>query len=253
MNLFNKLAILICFMSHLTYGQIGINTDLPTKTLDVNGNMRIREVNTLTGLQSSFIVADQHGNIGKTEIKKSRKIGDLKYGMQQQDHAGWYLLNGRDIMGIQSDIARANAVKLLGSSAKQLWDARGRYVKYALKPNGSTGGSNSVTLKIANMPKYTVSSNIIGTSGEHTHKITDFYIGNGGDGAEGRPRKDKPPLGNNSGENKRFQDKRYSLDFTDNNWNHFHEASASTGGSGVSFSIDPEHINVNLFIYLGGS
>lgn len=253
MNLLNKLAILTCFISHLAYAQIGINTDLPTKTLDVNGNMRIREVNTLTGLQSSFIVADQHENIDKTEIIKSRKIGDLKYGMQQQDHAGWYLLKGGDLKGIQSAIARANAVILLGSSAKQLWDARGRYVKYTSQSNGSTGGSNSVTLKIANMPNYTVSSNIIGTAGEHTHKITDFYLGNGGDVAEGRPRRGVPPLGNNSGENKRFQDETNSLNFTDNNWNHSHKASASTCGSGRTLSIDPEHINVNLFIYLGGS
>lgn len=54
----------------LALSQVGINTTLPTKTLDVNGEMRIREIPA--GDSSDMIlVVDQEGNIRKMPLPQS--------------------------------------------------------------------------------------------------------------------------------------------------------------------------------------
>ena len=60
-----KLIINIAFLlfTSLTLAQIGINTTNPTKDLDVNGELRIRNLPYL--ISSEFLASDNLGNIGK--------------------------------------------------------------------------------------------------------------------------------------------------------------------------------------------
>jgi len=58
------IQILIIFSFNLVLAQVGINTNSPTATLDVNGNVRIRQAKNLAGLNSakdSILVIDNSG------------------------------------------------------------------------------------------------------------------------------------------------------------------------------------------------
>lgn len=58
------IQILIVFSFHLILAQVGINTTSPTATLDVNGNIRVRQAKNLAGLNSakdSILVIDNSG------------------------------------------------------------------------------------------------------------------------------------------------------------------------------------------------
>lgn len=65
MKLFFSVKILI-LTSSLGFSQIGINTTDPTKDLDVNGEVRIRNLPAQT--DNSLLGADQDGNIGRSSV-----------------------------------------------------------------------------------------------------------------------------------------------------------------------------------------
>jgi len=44
----------LCFLSLSCFSQVGINTDTPDATLDVNGNVKLRVINTTTGNTNSI-------------------------------------------------------------------------------------------------------------------------------------------------------------------------------------------------------
>lgn len=50
--------------SGFAYSQVGINTASPTKILDVNGDMRVRILNTITAPNIAYVItADANGNL----------------------------------------------------------------------------------------------------------------------------------------------------------------------------------------------
>lgn len=58
------IQILIMFSFYLNFAQVGINTISPTATLDVNGNIRVRQAKNLAGLNSakdSILVINNSG------------------------------------------------------------------------------------------------------------------------------------------------------------------------------------------------
>ena len=59
-----KIIILFCIAIFSTnYAQVGVRTDEPTHTLDVNGDVRVRNINNLEGNSSTHkrVVADEQG------------------------------------------------------------------------------------------------------------------------------------------------------------------------------------------------
>ncbi|AZB32507.1 MULTISPECIES: hypothetical protein [Chryseobacterium] len=58
-----KFFLLFSLMSQVVFSQVGINTPSPTKTLDVNGDMRIRNVSSTNSDNIDFLVKDNEGNI----------------------------------------------------------------------------------------------------------------------------------------------------------------------------------------------
>lgn len=232
--------VLGVFFSY-AFAQVGINTALPTKTLDVNGNMRIRQVNTMSG--SSVITLDSNGNVYKADgVKLFPAVGEIKYGMQKADHSGWYLLDGRTAASIASVVARNNAIILFGSV---LYDSRNRYIKDTTETIGTVNGNNSYTLTQSNMPGYTVVSGVTGSSGNHNHTASDNYLASPGNLAA--------RTGTQAGAsvNYYFTSASTSATTSTDAWNHNHTASGSTGGGGQAFSIEPAYITANIFVYLG--
>ncbi len=58
------IQIVLFFSFYFFYAQVGINTNSPTATLDVNGNLRVRQAKNLAGLNSakdSILVLDNSG------------------------------------------------------------------------------------------------------------------------------------------------------------------------------------------------
>ncbi|WP_131797490.1 hypothetical protein [Chryseobacterium cucumeris] len=235
---------LLISMSASISAQIGVKTSNPTATLDVNGNMRIRRLDVVNA-PVNVVAVNNEGYIKKREnIKLSHSLGDIKYGMQKNDHSGWFLINGRIISSLPSEKVRKNAISLGFST--YLWDARNKYVKYTTEANGSTGGSHTVKLTTQNLPSYSVSATS-GTSGGHSHTLTDHHLGPAG--LNGITRRGTP--NNNTGINKRFQDRTQTRNTSSNSWNHTHTASASIEDQGQAFSIEPEYLTMNMFIFLG--
>lgn len=60
------LVISFLFFTGLTFSQVGINTDLPTKELDVNGELRVRNLPTNNGA-TSVLTTDADGNISQSQ------------------------------------------------------------------------------------------------------------------------------------------------------------------------------------------
>ncbi len=232
--------VLGSFFSY-AFAQVGINTALPTKTLDVNGNMRIRQVSTMSG--SSVLTLDNNGNIYKADgVKLLPSLGDIKYGMQKADHAGWYLLNGRTTVSISSTVARNNAISL--GFVSVLYDSRNRYIKDTTETIGTVNGNNTYTLTQSNMPGYAVVSGVTGSSGDHNHAANDNYLASPGNSAA--------RTGTQGASTNIFFTLTSTSSITSTNiWNHNHTASGSTGGGGQAFSVEPEYITANVFIYLG--
>ena len=68
-----KLLIILFILPISILAQVGIETTSPTKTLDVNGEMRVRITSTNLNepaAKDSILVVDNLGNINRTSSKK---------------------------------------------------------------------------------------------------------------------------------------------------------------------------------------
>jgi len=48
-------------------GNVGVNTQTPTRNLDVNGNVRIRVIPSSTSSSDNYMVTDTDGNVLSTK------------------------------------------------------------------------------------------------------------------------------------------------------------------------------------------
>lgn len=62
----NLLFIALILFTNM-YAQVGINTNSPTTSLDVNGDARIRQIDDVTESPNYLLTADDDGNIKKVE------------------------------------------------------------------------------------------------------------------------------------------------------------------------------------------
>ncbi|SDR04149.1 hypothetical protein SAMN05421664_3251 [Chryseobacterium soldanellicola] len=230
------LALLFIIIScQIVFAQVGVNTNSPTRTLDVNGEMRVRSLpTTATTNDKSLLSVDGNGNINSIKTV-SGKVGDVKHGLETTDHNGWYLMNGR-ATSVLPPAAQAGASTLGISSLPNMTDRMIR--TQASETVGSLGGANSNTISQANMPAYTTVSNNTTQNGNHTHSFADLYEQLNAAWSY-RP-------GYSYGHNL-YANRRATSYIGD----HTHSVAASTGGSGVPLNIVPEFLAVNTFIYLG--
>ena len=79
-----KKTFFLLLLSGLVYAQnqnVGINTTQPTETLDINGNIRVRNVNnqTTTSVTDKILVADANG-----VLKVKPSVPNGQYGIAYQ-------------------------------------------------------------------------------------------------------------------------------------------------------------------------
>jgi hypothetical protein len=237
---------LFTFITSSVLGQTGVSTIGPTKNLDVNGDMRVRSLSTTA--QSSadkVLTVDANGNVRQLTAYKNIAVGDMKYGMQQADHLGWYLLNGRNVSTLPTN-AQSNAATI--GITTTLDNAQNRFVRS--NTTIGTGGSATQVLSLAQMPLY----NITGTtnaSGNHSHTFDDqwFHNYNPSGGSFATLNVDNSPGTTN--DRQRYTETTIGVTTSVNAWAHSHNITAPSGGTATAFSIEPQYLTANLFIYLG--
>ncbi|WP_333663341.1 hypothetical protein [Chishuiella changwenlii] len=62
------ILIALLLVCNEVYSQVGINTNDPTESLDVNGKMRIRDTPTLSSASANSLYVDENGVIGKSDL-----------------------------------------------------------------------------------------------------------------------------------------------------------------------------------------
>ncbi|MGC5743383.1 hypothetical protein [Chryseobacterium sp. NFX27] len=218
-------------------GNIGVNTDLPTEKLDVNGGMRIRS------LPKGNVITNGEGVLS-FDTGLINHYGDIQYSYTSTDHEGWYLLNGRALSTLPANVqSRATALGIAGS----LPNATGRYIKQGTP--GTLSGATSVVISRANLPNFVFSGNT--TTLYHTH-----------------------PLVSPGAAQVRGTDILQTVNGNANSWQlaggaivgsilsngtytssasgaHNHTVTIPTGGTGTGVVLAPDYIQFNYFIYLG--
>ncbi|MCH2035306.1 MAG: hypothetical protein MK202_17490 [Tenacibaculum sp.] len=167
-------------------------------------------------------------------FNSSHNLGDIKYGIQPNDHNGWYLLDGRNISTLSTN-PRAAAVSLGFTST--LPNATNRVLKH---PNsgenvGDLGGQESISLSRANLPNVNFTGST-STNGNHSHTIgrrtrTERIVNRFDD--------NRTYFGNSGTTN------------TSTSGNHNHTVTVSSGGSNQPIETYQPYLVVNTFIYLG--
>ncbi|GAA4154145.1 hypothetical protein GCM10022217_10820 [Chryseobacterium ginsenosidimutans] len=224
------------FISGIT-GNIGVNTNLPTEKLDINGGMRIRSL-------SKGNVITKGDGVLSFDTGLINHYGDIQYSYLSTDHEGWYLLNGRALSTLPVSVqSKATSLGLAGS----LPNATGRYIKQG--PPGTLSGTTSVVLSQANLPNFVLSGST--TTLYHTH-----------------------PLVSPGAAQVRGTDILQTVNGNANSWElaggaipgsilsegsytssasgaHNHTVTIPTGGTGTAIALNPDYIQLNYFIYLG--
>lgn len=74
-----KSLLFLCLILSITFSkaQVGINTEQPTKVLDINGDLRIREVDISETTDDIGLVVDKEGNVKKNITSQSYFKGYL--------------------------------------------------------------------------------------------------------------------------------------------------------------------------------
>ncbi|MEY8760639.1 hypothetical protein [Chryseobacterium tongliaoense] len=211
---------------HSVEQKIGIGSNTPSYTVDVNGNIRVRN---LTG-----------GNVkalsdGTLAIGPKVAYGTVKESLRTTDHNGWYKLNGRAITTLPA-IAQSNATAI-GLSGT-LVNTNGRLIKQGTP--FTIGGSDTTTLIRANLPNVNLTG-VTSTTAAHTHSLTAGGY-NFAQNAAGNAYVFRAGRGTVSGTT------AITLPAAGA---HSHSGTVNTGGSGTPLTIVPQNISYSYFIYLG--
>lgn len=219
-----RILLTLLLLPFFTIAQnVGINTNSPNATLDIVSSTRTNDFDgiliprvtelsaSLTSSQDGmmvFLISDWNDgskiwergfynwnddsstwNIFYTDKNhnKSDIIGDVKSGFQQIDHNGWYLLDGRAVNTLNTNVqAAANSI---GFTAN-IPDATNKVLKQH-NVIGATGGntSNELIISQSNLPNvnFTGNTNLSGNhnhiassgnTGSHNHTATASTTGN---------------------------------------------------------------------------
>lgn len=273
--------------------QVGIGTDTPDHSamLQIQSSEKGFLLPKMTSAQRTSIVSPASGlqvydtNTNSiwyyngtfwVNTQAMASVGDVKSGIQSNDHSGWVLLDGRAINSLSNN--QQVVAASLGLSGN-LPNANNAYLVQNGSTMASVSGSNTVTLTHANLPNV----NFTGTTasaGDHTHSVdpAPVYTSTNGNHSHG-----SNANGNNiglaykdcygtpsgidfsCGEINNFVtmalsiyaagDHNHTVDIPATNstlnGSHTHNVSVSSGGSNTPINIAPKSLSVNMFIYLG--
>jgi hypothetical protein len=205
--------------------RVGVGESAPSATVDVNGNLRVRN------LTAGNVVALADGTLA---IGPKIAYGTVKESLRTTDHNGWYKLDGRLVSTLPA-AAQANAatVGLTGS----LVDTSNRLMKQGTP--FTTGGVDTVTLTQANLPVYNMTGTT-NTAGAHTHAesyaghvMTYAATGNAFVMQTGGPITGTTTVA------------------TTVAGAHTHAGTVNSGGSALPIDVLPQSMSYSYFIYLG--
>lgn len=197
------------------------------------------------------------------------KFGDIKSGIQANDHDGWIKLDGRSLNTItvtQGEVAKS----LLGATATNLPNASDSYLVQKSGTLGSVAGSNTLVLAQANLPNVSFTGTAA-NNGSHYHNVDpavaytnttglhQHYTSFNNDDYNGYGGGNQSLEDDGGGWSNRYTswagDHYHSIDIPNttstSNGDHGHNVTVSSGGSGAPLTIAPKSLTVNMFIYLG--
>ncbi|WP_299008440.1 hypothetical protein [uncultured Tenacibaculum sp.] len=182
-------------------------------------------------------------NKGTIQTVSKNTPGDIKYGIQTDDHHGWYLLDGRSVNDVRLPTnAQTVAISFFGTSGN-LPNAADKVLKHPHENGsqniGDIGGSATTTLTRNNIPNYNLPTANTTTNGNHSH--TGFTVS--GTQILSTPRHQDPPyyrVVTSSG-----------VGNTSVNGNHNHTVTVNSGGNNEPIQRYQPYLVVNTFIYLG--
>ncbi len=186
---FFYLLVFLLIANVTLYSQVGIGTNTPNSSsmLEVestskgfllprmSSSQRTSIASPATGLQvydnNTNSIWYYNGTIWINTLSMA-SMGDIKSGIQNADHGGWVLLDGRAINTLSTtQQAAATALGLAGN----IPNASNAYLVQNGGTLASVTGSNTVTLTQANLP----SVNFTGTAasaGDHSHSTDPTWF-----------------------------------------------------------------------------
>lgn len=173
-------------------------------------------------------------------------LGDLKHSLETSDHKGWFKLDGRSKTSLPA-LAQYNATAIgIGSDLPDMAD---KFLKTnkGSETQGSTAGSNTITLTQPNLPNVTYNTTTT-TDGNHNHTYSDSYNGPKTLGLATNVLPLVPLFNETVGINDAVPANLYA---TANAGSHSHTVTVPSGGIGTPINATPKHIVTNVFIFLG--
>jgi hypothetical protein len=212
-----------------------------------------------------YIENGNYASVDVSDLKvKGALVGDIKSGIQNADHKGWYIMDGR-MLTLLPLIAQVNAASL--GVAGNLPDASNRTMKTktGVEALFSTGGSATHTLTQVNMPLYNMPSATTSSAGLHSHTATIDSAGEHSHSTTSQNLEKALKKFSNSGANSdsALVEGGSNPFVTDANGAHnhtiivnsggvhTHTVTANTGGSGTPFNLYQPYFIIRRFIYLG--
>ena len=229
--------VILLMVTNITYSQLDANS-----LMGVPAVADTAEMTSIVGPNEGSIVYNQttknfylyNGTSWLGLRNSTLSYGDIKQAMNNSDHDGWYLLNGRAISSLSTNAqAAANSLGFTVS----LPNAQNRVLKHTngTENYGDTGGAATTVLTQANLPNVNFTGNT-SSNGNHNHTIPK--------------RAANERVRHGSDANRNFFHQNGTTN-TSNSGNHSHTVTVSSGGSNQAFERYQPYLVVNTFIYLG--
>jgi hypothetical protein len=186
-------SFLLCFQLS---AQVGIGTNTPDNSamLEVQSSSKGLLTPRMTKAQRDNITTPQTGLLiyqtdalagfylysGATWTRLAQEsFGDIKSGVQNADHSGWVLLDGRALSSLSaSQLAAATSLGFSGN----LPNANNAYLVQNGGTVGAVSGSNTTTLTQANLPNVSFTGTA-SSAGAHTHTVDPVSTSSSSDGS----------------------------------------------------------------------
>lgn len=228
------------------------------------GNLFLNTLETLniSPIDSEINITGNIGFTGEFDVSNGNVItsnyGDIKHSLKTMDHNGWIVMDGRP-KGNLTATQQTNATALgFGTNIPDATD-RILYNKGGLQ---STGGNSEVTILQTHLPEYNLTSGsgsgTTSSDGLHQHRHHRFNTPGTNGFPNGYEDRDGPPAAlywrgplSTSSTYTTTTAPAPSGPSAHTHSLSINDISVPSGGGGVTLSIVPKYLSVNVFVYLG--
>ena len=187
--------------------------------------------------------AHAHGT-DRISLADLRSLGDVKHCLQNADHSGWVLLDGRNVTTLNA--SQMNSANQLGFM-NTLPDASNCYLSQNMQSPGSVSGSNQTVISQNQLPDVTLTTN---NSGDHSHEIVTATHDASSPASQGWPQAGH--RGFRTTDRAQISTSGSGSQLIAFGGAHSHTTSSiNGGGSQQPMTISPKTLSVNVFVFLG--